>query len=215
MNELESTRPVTVADSPPPDIPLVDLDDITPDETLAADVRRTRITTPLTRVLLAFVVVAAAMLGGALLDRWQRPASTGTSSLASIATQFGAPNGRGTGASGSPGASGASGTGATALGAGGATIGTVKLVDGNSVYVQDLQGNTIKVTTKPSTTVSVTKTGKASDLAPGSTVVVQGKQNADGTSMAATSISQSAGLGGGFGGGGAFGGGAAPGSGTG
>jgi hypothetical protein len=197
VNELESTRPVTVADSPPPDDPLVDLDDITPDETLAADVRRIRVTTPLTRVLLALVVVAVAMLGGALLDRWQRPASSGSSNLAAIAAQF-----RNGGPSGASGASGASGNGAGGLGgAGGATIGTVKLVDGNNVYVQDLQGNTIKVTTKPSTTVSVTKTGKTSDLAPGSTVIVQGKQNPDGTSMAATSISQSAGFGG-FGGGG-------------
>ena len=65
------------------------------------------------------------------------------------------------------------------------------------MYVQDAQGNTIKVTTKPSTTVSVTKDGKVSDLAAGSTVIVQGKQSADGASMAATSISQTAGFGGG------------------
>ena len=81
----------------------------------------------------------------------------------------------------------------------GPTIGTVKLVDGTSVYVQDLQGNTIKVTTKPTTTVSVSKTGKASDLAPGSAVIVQGTPSADGTSMAATSISQTTGVGGGGG----------------
>jgi hypothetical protein len=196
VNELEATRTLDATDADGSGIPLVDIDDITPDETLVADVRRTRITTPLTRVLLALVVVFAAFLGGALVDRWQRPASSGASSLASIAAQFGARNGRASGASGASGVSGA----------GGATIGTVKLVDGTSVYVQDLQGNTIKVTTKPTTTVSVSKTGKASDLAPGSTVIVQGKQNADGTSMAATSISQSTGLGGGAGqGGGGFG----------
>ena len=45
---------------------LVDLDDITPDESLLADVRRTRITTPVTRVLLALVVLGVAFLGGAL-----------------------------------------------------------------------------------------------------------------------------------------------------
>jgi hypothetical protein len=199
VNELDPTRPVTVADTPPPGVPLVDLDDITPDESLVAEVRKSRITTPLTRVLLALVVVAAAMLGGAALDRWQRPASAAAATGANgFPTGF--PGiGRGTGASGSSGATGASG----ASGAGGATIGTVKLVDGTNVYVQDLQGNTIKVTTKPSTTVSVTKTGKASDLAPGSTVIVQGKQSADGSSMAAASISQTAGFGGGgFGGGG-------------
>jgi hypothetical protein len=209
VNEFESTRAASATGSPVPDIPLVDLDDITPDETLVAEVRRTRITTPATRVLLALVVVGAAMLGGALLDRWQRPASTANSSLASIAAQFGARNGRGSGASGASGGSGTSGT-ASPFGAGGATVGTVKLVDGTNVYVQDLQGNTIKVTTKATTTVSVTKTGKVGDLAPGSTVIVQGKQNRDGTSMTATSISQSTGLGGG-----GFGGGATPSSGSG
>jgi hypothetical protein len=206
-----------VADEPPPDVPLVDLDDISPDDTLAADVRRKRITTPLTRVLLAIVVVGVAMLGGALLDRWQRPASSGSSSLAAIAAQF--RNGGPSGASGGSGASGANGAGG--LG-GGATIGTVKLVDGTNVYVTDLQGKTVKVTTKPSTTVSVTKTGKTSDLAPGSTVIVQGKQSSDGASIAATSISQSTGFGGAAGlgsgrglDGGGLGGGAVPGSGAG
>jgi len=83
----------------------------------------------------------------------------------------------------------------------------VKLVDGKNVYVQDAQGDTIKVTTSPSTTVTVTKAGRTTDLAPGSTVIVQGKASADGSSMAATSISQSTGFGGGrFGaGGGGFG----------
>jgi hypothetical protein len=189
---MGAADPVDPADPVGSHVPLVDIDDITPDENLVADVRRTRITTPLTRVLLALVVIAVAFLGGALLDRWQRPASSATSNLASIAGRFGGGNGGATGASGASGASGAAG--------GGATIGTVKLVDGTNVYVQDLQGNTIKVTTKPTTTVSVSKTGKASDLAPGSTVIVQGKQNADGTSMAATSISQTTGLGGGGGG---------------
>ncbi|HTK15917.1 MAG TPA: hypothetical protein VL769_05945 [Acidimicrobiia bacterium] len=198
MNELEDTRTMGAAgaaetvDPAGSGVPLVDVDDITPDESLVADVRRTRITTPFTRVLLALVVVGVAMLGGALLDRWQRPASSASPNLASIAARFGG------GASGSSGASGASGVSGAA--GGGATIGTVKLVDGTSVYVQDLQGNTVKVTTQPTTTVSVSKTGKPSDLVPGSTVIVQGKQNADGTSLAATSISQTTGFGAGGGG---------------
>ena len=45
--------------------------------------------------------------------------------------------------------------------------------------------------------MSVSKTGKVSQLAPGSTVIVQGKPSTDGTSMAATSISPSTGFGGG------------------
>jgi hypothetical protein len=209
VNEFDSTRRVGFADSALPDIPLVDLDDITPDETLQADVRRTRITTPATRALLALVVVAGAVLGGALLDRWLRPSSSNsTSGFAAVAAQLRRGGAGGSGAAGG----GAAGGGAAGFGAGGATIGTVKLIDGTNVYVQDLQGNTIKVTTQPSTAVSVTKTGKTSQLAPGSTVIVQGKQSADGTSVAATSITQNAGLG--SGGGGGLPGGAVPGAAT-
>ncbi|MDQ1466363.1 MAG: hypothetical protein QOH10_778, partial [Actinomycetota bacterium] len=57
MNELEATITENSASGPEPGVQLVDIDDITPDENLVADVRRTRITTPLTRALLALVVV--------------------------------------------------------------------------------------------------------------------------------------------------------------
>ena len=43
MSTIDPTQP---GDGRRPDIPLVDLDDITPDESLLADVRKTRITTP-------------------------------------------------------------------------------------------------------------------------------------------------------------------------
>ena len=88
---------------------LVDIDDITPDEALLADVRKTRITTPATRVLIALVVVAAAFLGGALVERWQHktPASSSVQSL--IAQIRAAAGGAAGGSGGSGGASGASG----------------------------------------------------------------------------------------------------------
>ena len=196
MNEFETRRPPSVTDPTTSDIPLVDLDDITPDESLLADVRKTRVTTPLTRALLALVVIGAAVLGGAMLERSQHKTSSSSSAQSLIAQIRAAVGG---GASGASGASGGGG-GLFGGGAGGATIGTVKLVDGNNVYVQSLQGNTIKVTTSPTTKVTISKTGTVSQLAPGSTVIVQGKQNKGGTSMSATSISPSAGFGGGSGG---------------
>jgi len=192
VTHVEPSRVSSATDPTMSDIPLVDLEDIRPDESLLADVRRTRITTPATRALLALVVVGGAFLGGAVVERTQHKTSSGASSLASIAAQFRRSATGGSGASGGSGAAGAS-----PFGAGGATIGTVKLVDGTNVYVQDIQGNTIKVTTSPSTQVTISKTGKVSELAPGSTIIVQGKQNAAGTSMSATSISPSAGFGGG------------------
>ena len=179
-----------------PNSRLVDLDDITPDESLLAEVRKTRVTTPFTRVLLGLMVLSVGFLGGALVDRWQRPSSGASSNLQSLAAQF-----RNRGGAGASGASGASGAGS------GTTIGTVKLVDGTNVYVQDAQGNVIKVTTNGNTQVTVSKTGTVSQLEPGSAVTVQGKQSSDGTSMAATSISPSSGFGrGGFFGAGGTGG---------
>jgi hypothetical protein len=183
-------------------VPLVDIDAIEPDASLLADLRKTRITTPFTRVLLVLIVLSVGFLGGALVDRWQRPSSS-SSSLASALSQFrGARAGRGgSGGSGAAGGGGASFFGGGA--GGGATIGTVKLVDGSNVYVQDTAGDDIKVTTNPSTQVTVSQPGKVSDLKPGSTVIVQGQASSDGTSVAATSITPSAGRGaGGFGGGG-------------
>ena len=206
MNDFETLRPTAVTDPTTAGVPLVDLEDITPDESLLADVRKTRITTPVTRALLALVVIGAAVLGGAMLERSQHKTSSSSGAQSLIAQIRAAVGG------GASGASGASGSGGAAAlfgrgGTGGSTIGTVKLVDGNNVYVQDLQGNTVKVTTSPTTKVTISKTGSVSQLAPGSTVIVQGKQNKSGTSMSATSISPSTGFGGGgFPGGGGSGG---------
>jgi hypothetical protein len=169
---------------------LVDVDSITPDQTLLADVRRTRITTPLTRVLLALIVLGGAFLAGALVERTQHKSSS-SSSLDSLAAQF-RNRFAGQGASGATGANGALG----GLGGdNGSTIGTVKLVDGKNVYVQDLSGNVVKVTTDAATEINVTTKSAVGSLKPGTTVIVQGTPSDDGTSTAATSISQSTGLG--------------------
>jgi len=183
--------------------PLVDIDAIEPDASLLADLRKTRITTPFTRALLVLIVLSVGFLGGALVDRWQRPSSS-SSSLASALSQFRRAGRGGSGGSGAAGGGAAAlfgGAGGAGGGAGGgATVGTVKLVDGTNVYVQDTAGDDIKVTTSPSTQVTVSKPGKISDLTPGATVVVLGTASSDGTSIAATSITPRAA--GGFGGGG-------------
>jgi hypothetical protein len=187
---------------------LVDVDSIVPDQTLLADVQRTRITTPLTRLLLALVVLGGAFLAGALVERTQhKTSSSGGSGLDALAAQFRNRLG-GQGASGASGASGGLG------GGNGSTVGTVKLVDGKNVYIQDFSGNVVKVTTSASTEVDVTSKGTVSDLRPGTSVIVQGTASNDGTSTAATSISQSSGLGNGapFGGAGTA---AGPGTGSG
>jgi hypothetical protein len=191
-----------------PPAPLVDIDQIEPDESLLADLRKTRITTPATRALLVLIVLSVGFLGGALVDRWQRPSSSASSSVAALISRFGA----GRAGRGGSGGSGAAGGGAAALfgggaAGGGATVGTVKLVEGTKVYIQDTAGDDIVVDTNPSTAVTVSKPGKVADLAPGTSVIVLGKASSDGTSIAATSITPSTGFGraggAGFGGGGA------------
>ena len=64
----------------------------------------------------------------------------------------------------------------------------MKLVDGTNVYIQDAAGDDIKITTSPSTNVTVTKPGTVAQLAVGNTISVQGTASSDGTSIAATSI---------------------------
>ncbi len=65
---------------------------------------------------------------------------------------------------------------------GGATTGTVKLVDGNTIYLSQADGSIVKVTTSPSgTTVTKTVASSVSAIQPGETLVVQGSTGSDGT----------------------------------
>jgi hypothetical protein len=78
--------------------------------------------------------------------------------------------------------------------AGDATIGEVKLVDGDNVYVTTPDGATVKVTTTADSQVITMAEGTVSDLEIGDTVIVQGTPNDDG-SVAASRISEAGGLG--------------------
>jgi hypothetical protein len=75
---------------------------------------------------------------------------------------------------------------ATATG-GGATTGTVKLVDGSTIYVQTPDGNVVTVKTDGKTKLSTATTSKLSAVKAGQPVTVQGPAAADGT-VTATSV---------------------------
>ncbi|MQS13112.1 hypothetical protein F7Q99_12665 [Streptomyces kaniharaensis] len=62
----------------------------------------------------------------------------------------------------------------------GFTRGTVKAVDGTTVYLTDANGNTVKVTTGDATKVQLNKEGKVTDLQPGQSVTVVGTPDANG-----------------------------------
>jgi hypothetical protein len=57
----------------------------------------------------------------------------------------------------------------------GTTTGTVKLVDGSTVYVQTADGTVVTVRTNGSTAVQLTQAGTLTDLTPGTPVTVEGQ----------------------------------------
>jgi hypothetical protein len=161
--------------------------------------RRARINIATTG-LVALALVAAAFYAGVKVEKTHAKSST----AGGLAAAFGRLAATGAATSGTRGA----GSGAFGGIGAGVTIGTVKLIDGKNVYVTTTSGAITKVIVGSGSKVTVTKSGKASDLKPGDSVVVQGAASKDG-SITATSLSDSgtgsSGSGfGGFGGGGAL-----------
>jgi len=130
--------------------------------------------------LIGAVIAAGAFYGGVVTEKHHIPATTTVSAAARARAATTATTAAGgTGRGGTTGAAAAAG-GASAGAGGGATFGTVKLVDGANVYVQDATGNITKVATTPQSTISITSTGTAKDIKPGDTVVVTGTTGSDG-----------------------------------
>ena len=175
--------------------PLDDGDDLT-----AVLTRRPRAKLPsLTLVLAAIVVASAGFLGGALVGKHYGSSSSGNLAAAfgRLAARASATASGGTGGTGSGAGAGLGGRGGL-FGGGNATIGTIKLIDGGTVYVQTAAGDIVQVATSAGTRVTVSSTVPVKDLQPGETVIVEGSKNSSGA-IAATSISQTS-LGTGFGG---------------
>jgi hypothetical protein len=129
---------------------------------------------PVATVLLgAGVLLVAGFAAGVRADRgWgasQRPASA--SVLGQLAARGGGQGFQGLGQRG---------------GDANATTGTVRLVDGDTIYVQTSSG-IVRVRTSRSTKVTVAKKAAAKDLRTGSRVVVHGTPGQDGT-VTATSV---------------------------
>jgi hypothetical protein len=170
------------------------------DDLTAVLTRRPRAKLPsLTLVLAAIVVAGAGFLVGALVGKHY-----GSSGSGNLAAEFSRLAARPTTSGGSAGAGSGLGAGAGTGGRGGlfgggnATVGTIKLIDGATVYVQTTAGDIVQVATSAGTKVTVSSTVPVKDLRPGETVIVLGSKNSSGA-IAATSISQTS-LGGGFGG---------------
>jgi hypothetical protein len=152
---------------------------------------------------------------------WRRPPSVRTVLIAAVLAAFGfaggvltakhegvttaSAAGRGTALTAAAGREATTTGQGAAAGTGGATVGTVKLVNGSTIYLTTTNGSVVKVTTSGSTKLSVSATGKASDLKAGETVVVQGSTDSTGgvtaTSVTATGSTAAGGTGGGAAGG--------------
>jgi hypothetical protein len=150
---------------------------------------RRRLGGPLTALLLALFLGAIGFYVGIRVEKGQLPSSAATTSGA--ASRLAALAGRtGTGA----GAAGGGGAGfARAFGAGGAgnaTVGTISAVNGKTLFLTDVSGNTVKV--KLSSATAITKSLSVSRVSvhPGDTVIVQGLKGSGGT-ITATSVSDS------------------------
>jgi len=170
--------------------PLDDGDDLT-----VVLTRRPRAKLPsLTLVLAAVVVASAGFLGGALVGKHYGSSSSGNlaaafSRLAGARASATASAGSGSGGTGSGSGFGFGGGRGGAFGTGNATIGTIKLIDGRTVYVQTTAGDIVQVATSAGTKVTISSAVPVKDLQPGETVIVEGSKNSSGA-IAATSISQ-------------------------
>jgi hypothetical protein len=141
----------------------------------------------LTLLLAGGLVAGAGFIGGVLVEKSQGHTSSGTAGRNfSTSGRTGAGGAGGFGGGGFGGGAGGFGGGAAG---GGTTVGTVKLVDGSTIYVTDTSGNIVKVTTGGSTKVSIAQSGKVGQLKPGATVTVRGTANANGD-VAASTVTQ-------------------------
>lgn len=142
-------------------------------ERLAAAPRRRRM--PVATMLLgAGVLLVAGFAAGVRADRQWGPSQQPASALGQLATRGGGQRFQGFQGLGQR------GTDANA------TTGTVRLVDGHTIYVQTTTG-IVRVRTNASTKVTVAKRATAKDLRAGSRVVVHGTPGQDGT-VTATSV---------------------------
>ena len=141
--------------------------------------------------LVTVVLVAAGFWGGAELQKNQGGTS---SSLAGVAARF-----RSTAGAGATGATGSTASRFGGFASTAAATGTINVVDGSTLYVDDTStGSVVKVTLTKSTTITRNADAAAIDLRPGDTVTVQGATGSTGavtaTSVAATAPGVSSGF---------------------
>jgi hypothetical protein len=170
---------------------------------------RRRLLTPIPLTLLGLLFIACGFIGGVLVEKGQgsSSASTPSSALASrfAALRSGAAGGTGISRSATSGAGGGGFATTGAASGAGTTIGQVAYVSGSTLYVTDPEGNTVKVKTSATSTVTKTVRADVKNIHPGETVIVTGNAGPNGAIRAESirvSETGGGGLGALFGGGG-------------
>lgn len=158
------------------------------DEALAAAAPR-RWWNRTTLGLLGAALLAGGFLGGVQAhERWGTPDSP-VAVPGGAAEPSGFP-GPGPGPGLSPGVSASGPSGAPTGGAQpattGETTGTVKMVDGSTLYVQTADGTTVTVRTGDNTTVKVSQTATLESITSGVPVTIQGVPDTEGVITATT-----------------------------
>ena len=150
--------------------------------------------------LIAVITCAAGFYAGIRVEKAQLSSSAGTARSFSVPS-LGASTSRSSTSSSSASATGSrSGTtggspggGAFpggALGGANASIGTISSVDGNTIYLTDVSGNTVKVKLSSATKITKSQGVSKRALRPGDSVVIQGAKDSAGT-LSATTVSDS------------------------
>ncbi|HEV2944799.1 MAG TPA: hypothetical protein VGX26_06790 [Solirubrobacteraceae bacterium] len=160
---------------------------------------------PIALALLGVLLIACGFIGGVLVEKGQSTSSSSAGTAGTgLASRFAALRGGGIGGGGSGGGAGTTG----------ATAGQVAYVSGSTLYVSTTEGNTVKVTTSPASTITKTVKAEVKGIHPGETVLVTGTAGKNGA-ISAESIRAGAGTAGGGGLGALFGGSGAGGGGRG
>jgi hypothetical protein len=141
-----------------------------------------------TRILAVAVVLLLVFNIGVRMGHASRPKAATPAGGAGAAGAGAGAAGAGAGAKGAQGGTGAAGGEA---GVKPAASGTVKVIDGNAIYVSQPDGTTKKVVANDSTRYTRTEPGTLRDVQPGDKVSVEGTPAPDG-SVSATRVSDSA-----------------------
>lgn len=154
-------------------------------EQLAATAPR-RIANRATVVLTGAVLVVGGFVAGAQVQQHYAPAAA-ASTAAPAGNLAGAQARRGQSAAADQ-AAGAQASGAGAP-ASGTLTGTVKLVDGTTIYIETPDGRVVTVRTTDTTTIQIARSGSLKDIAAGATVTVEAP-NSNGDTVNATKVTK-------------------------